>query len=133
MLSSESAVALLKSAAEAREHAYAPYSAFPVGAALLLDSGECVTGGNVENASYGLSLCAERAAIVRAIAQGHRRFVAIAIVGPGERDLTPCGACRQFIAEFGLEIAVVTLRDKAPIVRSIRELLPDAFDAESLP
>ncbi len=133
MLSSERIAELVARAAQAREHAYAPYSAFPVGAALLLDSGEIVTGANVENASYGLSICAERAAVVRAIAKGARRYVAIAVVGPKELDLSPCGACRQFLSEFGLDIEVVMLRGGQPITRALRELLPDAFDAESLP
>ena len=133
MLSSERVAELVARAAQAREHAYAPYSAFPVGAALLLDSGEIVTGGNVENASYGLSICAERSAVVRAVARGARRYLAIAVVGPKELDLSPCGACRQFLSEFGLDIEVVTLRGGQPMTRALRELLPDAFDAESLP
>ncbi len=133
MLSSERVAELVARAAQAREHAYAPYSAFPVGAALLLDSGEIVTGGNVENASYGLSICAERSAVVRAVARGARRYLAIAVVGPKELDLTPCGACRQFLSEFGLDIEVVMLRGGEPTTRALRELLPDAFDAESLP
>ncbi len=133
MLSSERISELVGEAMHAREHAYAPYSAFPVGAALLLDSGAIVTAANVENASFGLSICAERAAVVRAVAQGSRRYLAIAIVGPKELDLTPCGACRQFLSEFGLDITVVTMRGGQPRVQSLRDLLPDAFDAESLP
>ena len=133
MLSSERISELVGEAMHAREHAYAPYSAFPVGAALLLDSGAIVTAANVENASFGLSICAERAAVVRAVAQGSRRYLAVAIVGPKELDLTPCGACRQFLSEFGLDITVVTMRGGEPRVQSLRDLLPDAFDAESLP
>ena len=133
MLSPERAAELVAAAMSAREHAYAPYSAFPVGAALLLDSGAIVTAGNVENASFGLSICAERAAVVRAVAQGSRRYLAIAVVGPKELDLTPCGACRQFLSEFGLDIEVVTMRSGQPRTQQLRELLPDAFDAESLP
>ncbi|MGC8485049.1 MAG: cytidine deaminase [Candidatus Baltobacteraceae bacterium] len=133
MLSSERIAELVGEAKRAREHAYAPYSAFPVGAALLLDSGAIVTAANVENASFGLSICAERAAVVRAVAQGSRRYLAIAIVGPKELDLTPCGACRQFLSEFGLDLTVVTMRGGEPRAQSLRELLPDAFDAESLP
>ncbi len=133
MLSSERIAELVGEAMRAREHAYAPYSAFPVGAALLLDSGAIVTAANVENASFGLSICAERAAVVRAVAQGSRRYLAVAIVGPKELDLTPCGACRQFLSEFGLDITVVTMRGGEPRVQSLRDLLPDAFDAESLP
>ncbi len=133
MLSSERVAELVAAAIRAREHAYAPYSAFPVGAALLIDSGTIVTAGNVENASFGLSICAERSAVVRAVAQGSRRYLAIAVVGPKELDLTPCGACRQFLSEFGLDIIIVTMRGGEPRMQSLRDLLPDAFDAESLP
>ena len=133
MLSSERVAELVAAAMRAREHAYAPYSAFPVGAALLLDSGAIVSAGNVENASFGLSICAERAVVVRAVAQGSRRYLAIAVVGPKELDLTPCGACRQLLSEFGLDITIITMRGGEPRTQSLRELLPDAFDAESLP
>ncbi len=133
MLSPEKVAALVSEAMHAREHAYAPYSAFPVGAALLLDSGAIVTAANVENASFGLSICAERAAVVRAVAQGSRRYLAIAVIGPKELDLTPCGACRQFLSEFGLDIEIITMRAGQPRAQPLRELLPEAFDAESLP
>src|ERR1700756_2574607 len=91
---------LLAAARFARERAYAPYSQFRVGAAVETEDGTIVTGCNVENASYGLSICAERTAIVSAVAQGYRVFRAVAVAGPEGVTTSPCGACRQFIAEF---------------------------------
>jgi len=118
---------LLEAAREVRRHAYAPYSRFPVGAAVRGDDGRIYVGANVENASYGLTVCAERAAIAAAVAAGVRRIVAVAVVA--ERPVTPCGACRQVIAELGPE-AVVIWEDGAGgyVERGIRELLPDAFE-----
>src|SRR5688572_5475496 len=100
---------LLERAREVRAHAYAPYSRFPVGAALLAVDGRVFTGCNVENASYGLANCAERVAIGKAVSEGARRFTAIAVVGP-EDDVpcAPCGACRQVLYEFGHDMAVIT-------------------------
>src|SRR4051812_19314839 len=91
---------LLAAAKAAQRNAHAPYSKFRVGAALLTKSGKIYTGCNVENASYGLTICAERVAITKAVSDGHRHFQAIAVVCPS-RQPTPCGACRQFLAEFG--------------------------------
>lgn len=91
---------LVKRAAEAAKAAHAPYSNFHVGAALLTADGEIFTGCNVENASYGLTNCAERTAIFSAVAAGHKKFAAIAIVADGDQPPYPCGACRQVIAEF---------------------------------
>ncbi len=117
---------LLGLAAGVREAAYVPYSHFAVGAALLADDGTIYTGCNVENASYGLTICAERNAVAHAVAKGARRFVAVAVVT--ENGVTPCGACRQVLAEFGPEMAVV-VSDVAGnrIVYSIADLLPSAF------
>ncbi len=117
---------LLDLAAKAREAAYVPYSRFAVGAALLADDGRIYTGCNVENASYGLTICAERNAVAHAVAEGARRFVAVAVVT--ENGVTPCGACRQVLAEFGPEMTVV-VSDVAGnrIVYSIADLLPAAF------
>ena len=114
---------LLRAARQARQHAYAPYSKFAVGAALLTKDGDVVTGANVENASYPVGMCAERTALFAAAAQGHRSFDAIAIAGPEGVALTPCGACRQALSEFG-DLRVI--REGHEDV-TLRELLPDAF------
>lgn len=119
---------LLEAARKAREHAYAPYSNFTVGAALLTKSGEVITGANVENASYPVGMCAERTALFAAAAQGHRSFSAIAIVGPEGVALTPCGACRQALSEFGDLHVIREGRDDV----TLRELLPDAFGPRHL-
>lgn len=119
--------ALVKMALRARERAYAPYSGFAVGAALLTRSGKVFLGCNVENASYGLSLCAERVAIFKAVSEGHREFVALAVVADTEGPDTPCGACRQVMAEFGdVRVIMANLRGQQT-VRTSSQLLPDAF------
>ncbi len=123
---------LIRKARAARRRAYAPYSKFRVGAALLAADGRIFLGGNVENASYGLTLCAERAAVAAAVAAGCRRFQAIAIAGGGRKaPLSPCGACRQVLAEFCRPDCVIIL---APAGRSaafqscrLKDLLPRAF------
>ena len=122
---------LLELAAKARENAYVPYSHFAVGAALRSEDGSIYTGCNVENASYGLTICAERNAVVHAVAEGARRFDAVAVVT--ENGVTPCGACRQVLAEFGPEMTVVTA-DAAGNRRSyaMRDLLPAAFTPDQL-
>jgi len=119
---------LLQAAREAREHAYAPYSNFTVGAALLAEGGQVVTGANVENASYPVGMCAERTALFAAVARGHRTFEAIAIVGPEGVALTPCGACRQALSEFG-DLRII--RQGCDDV-TLRQLLPDAFGPRHL-
>ena len=126
--------ALLEAARAARENAYANYSGFPVGAALRTGDGTIITGCNVENASYGLSICAERTAVVRAVAMGYSEFDTIAVVA--HPLATPCGACREFIIEFGQEIRLLCADvDDLSHVRSWRmaDLLPDSFDRSSLP
>jgi cytidine deaminase len=117
---------LLDLAAKARAAAYVPYSHFAVGAALRAEDGRIYTGCNVENASYGLTICAERNAVAHAVAEGARRFDAVAVVT--ENGVTPCGACRQVLAEFGPDMTVV-VSDTAGnrIVYSIGDLLPAAF------
>lgn len=120
---------LIEAALKARMRAYAPYSKFKVGAALLTEAGEIITGCNVENASYGLAICAERTAICSAIAAGDKKFTAIAVAATPLA--TPCGACRQFIAEFGGQIQVITVDADSP--QSIKkwridELLPERFE-----
>ena len=99
---------LLSRASEARNLAYAPYSGFAVGAALLSDSGEIFCGCNVENLSLGLTICAERVAVASAVQAGQRRFELIAIIGSGEGPIIPCGACRQVLAEFAPDIHIVS-------------------------
>ncbi len=122
---------LIAKAMEARKQAYAPYSDFAVGAALLGKSGRVYTGCNVENASYGLSTCAERVAVFKAVSEGERDFAAIAVVT--EKGVTPCGACRQVLMEFGGNIQVI-VADAAGEYRvlTLRDLLPDAFTPENL-
>ena len=127
---------LVAAARAARDRAYAPYSGFRVGAALLTEQGDVVTGANVENASYGLSICAERAAVVAAIAAGYRRFEAIAIAGTGPDPVTPCGACRQVLREFprGVDLAVLCAGEEGEhlLTTTLGTLLPDSFGPESL-
>ena len=124
---------LVRAAVEARDQAYAPHSHFYVGASLLLPDGEIVGGCNVENASYSLSICAERGAAAAAVAQGYRswRGVAIATVG----GVTPCGACRQFLAEFGTDVPIILIDvlDNSRRTRKLSQLLPEAFDSSKLP
>lgn len=126
-LTSQQVRRLIAAAAKTRRQAHAPYSKFQVGAALLTRSGRIFTGANVENASYGLTMCAERVAVGKAVSEGQRRFVAVAIVAPG--GVTPCGACRQVLAEFG-ECAVFCCdaKDMRRVkMYSLAELLPAAF------
>ncbi|HEX8392840.1 MAG TPA: cytidine deaminase [Longimicrobium sp.] len=134
LIDAATALALLRHAREARAHAYAPYSHFPVGAALLAEDGRVFTGCNVENAAYTVGNCAERVAIGKAVSEGARRFLAIAVTGPEDNvACTPCGACRQVISEFGPELPVV-MTDGADGYKIIgmRELLPGAFGPASL-
>jgi len=123
---------LLHEAAEmARDHAYAPYSGFDVGAAVRASDGCVITAGNVENIVYGSTMCAERAAIFRAVAEGHTRFDAIAIAGPAG-TISPCGACRQVLAEFMDPSAIVVFPlDSQLVTVRLRELLPHPFSPPS--
>jgi len=119
---------LVELARAARERAYAPYSGFRVGAALLAGSGKVYTGCNVENASYGLSLCAERVALFRAVAEGERVFRALAVVAAAETPAVPCGACRQVLAEFAPGLEVITAADDGrQQVYLLSELFPHPF------
>jgi len=125
--------ALVQAAIAAREQAYAPYSRFSVGAALLTASGKVFAGCNVENAAYGHSICAERTALFSAVAAGHRDFVAIAVVTSTENPASPCGACRQVLVEFNPKITVILANLKGDIVQTTaRELLPGAFSEQDL-
>ena len=124
---------LLARARECLDRAYAPYSRFQVAAAVLDDRGRVFTGVNVENISYGLSMCAERVAIFTAIAAGARRITAVAITSNGAELLSPCGACRQVIAEFAApDTAVYCDAAGTPHRWSVAELLPDGFTASRL-
>lgn len=125
---------LKRCAREAAGLAYAPYSGFAVGAAVLTGSGEIHSGANVENASFGLSLCAERNAIFQAIARGARKLKALAVYTPTASATTPCGACRQVLMEFGADALVICCTDDASKERrfELGELLPAAFGPASL-
>ncbi|MGF7185416.1 cytidine deaminase [Desulfitispora alkaliphila] len=124
---------LLERAIEAKKNAYAPYSKFPVGAALLTTDNSIFTGCNVENASYGLTNCAERTAVYTAVAAGYSNFKAIAIVTNLEELATPCGACRQVLIEFGSEIDIIVGNEKGEYqVYTSGELLPSCFSGEQL-
>ena len=125
-LPSDVVAVLLEVAQNTRKNAYVPYSTYKVGAALLGVTGNVFSGCNVENASYGLAICAERSAFVKAISEGERDFVAIAVVT--DDGGTPCGACRQFMAEFGLETIVILANKKgAYTLHTVGSLLPNAF------
>jgi len=119
---------LLSIADKAMENAYAPYSKFQVGAALLCKDGTVFTGCNIENATYGATNCAERTAIFKAVSEGQRDFEAIAIVSSGGGETFPCGICRQVMAEFAPELKIV-LRDEAggEHIYTLMELLPKSF------
>ncbi len=123
-----SADELMAAAHAAREHAYAPYSAFAVGAALLCEDGSVVSACNVENASYGLSMCAERAAIYAAIAAGKRRFSMLAVAAENSNATPPCGACRQVLAEFAPGARVLYSHGAGFEESALSELLPAAFE-----
>ena len=118
---------LMDCAIKARENAYSPYSHFAVGAALLCEDGTLFEGCNIENASYGLTNCAERTAIFKAVSEGHIKFKALAVVADTEGPCAPCGACRQVMAEFKIPLIILgNLMGNIKIV-TIEELLPFSF------
>jgi cytidine deaminase len=125
--------ALIDAARRAREHAVATFSGFKVGAALETADGTIVTGCNIENATYGLTICAERVAMFKALSEGHRRFSRMAIVADTDAPTPPCGACRQILWEFGgdLEVLLANLSGRAGTHR-LKDLLPLPFDARLL-
>jgi cytidine deaminase len=124
---------LIEAARRARENALASFSQFKVGAALETADGQIITGCNIENATYGLTICAERVAMFKAISEGHSRFTRIAIVANTDQPTPPCGACRQILWEFGGELEVLLANLNAPRGRyQLRDLLPLPFDARLL-
>lgn len=131
-LSDDERRSLIGLAQEARRRAYAPYSNYPVGAALRTRSGRIFTGCNVENAAYPASICAERTAIFKAISEGEKEFDVITVVSSGGG--TPCGSCRQVMAEFGFDTLVLVADAEGRLVleTTVAGLLPDAFDSRNL-
>jgi len=124
---------LIQEAEKARKKAYTPYSKFKVGAAILCDDGKIFSGCNIENASFGLTLCAERVAIFKAISEGSTKFKAIAVIGNTNKPCSPCGACRQVISEFGEDIPLIMTNLKGEVrIKKIKELLPEAFGKNDL-
>lgn len=124
---------LIRAAEAARDKAYAPYSKFKVGAAVETKTGRIYTGCNVENASYGLSNCAERTAIFKAISEGERELTRLAVIADSPDPASPCGACRQVIAEFGIKTIIMCNTKGERREVTLRELLPFAFDKTDLP
>lgn len=128
LLSEEETARLTKAAGRARENAYAPYSHFRVGAALLASSGRVYVGCNVENVSFGGTICAERAALCAAVAAGERKFTALAVTAGGA-PVVPCGICRQMLAEFAGDggLPVICAQEGGDRVYTLGDLLPDSF------
>ena len=120
---------LIDLAVKTSEHAYVPYSHFPIGAVLVTDEGKIYTGVNIENASFGMTNCGERTAIFKAVSEGERSFKELIIYGQTEKPVSPCGACRQVMAEFFEPDLPVTLvaKEKSTVVMTVKELLPYSF------
>ncbi len=131
-LSNDETKSLIEMANKAREYAYARYSNYRVGAALRTKSGRVYTGVNIENAAYPVTICAERVAIFKAVSEGEREFDAIAVVT--DNGGSPCGSCRQVLAEFGLETVVLIADGSGRLVKTttVGELLPEAFQPRDL-
>ncbi|MEJ5257704.1 MAG: cytidine deaminase [Fervidobacterium sp.] len=123
---------LIQKAKEVMKNAYAPYSNFHVGAALLTKSGNVYVGVNVENASYGLTNCAERTAIFSAVANGESEFDTLVVVADTDKPVSPCGACRQVMSEFGNFKVILTNLKGDVLETTVHELLPYSFDREDL-
>ena len=130
-LSDDTIQTLIVEARAAMEQAHATYSDFTVGAALLMEDGSIVRGANIENASFGATICAERSAIASALSQGKRGIQAVAVTNATDTKITPCGICRQVIYEYGSDIPVIcTNQSGEHVIYSISELLPHAFTLE---
>lgn len=128
---------LLQAAREAAKLGYTPYSSFPVGAAIIMKNGTIIQGANIENASYGLTVCAERNALFRAYLEGYRKedMVAMAVSGSTSQPISPCGACRQVMAELldhSTPIYLTNLKENV-LTMDVKSLLPYSFDAKELP
>ena len=123
---------LVRRARAVMENAYAPYSRFHVGAAIEADDGSIHVGCNVENASYGLTICAERMAVGAAVAAGKRQLRRVAVATKGEPPASPCGACRQLLAEFGLDLEIIAVGPSSERRWTLGQLLPEAFTRMSL-
>ena len=120
---------LVNKAKEASKASYSPFSRFAVGAAVMMSNGQIYTGCNVENSSFGMTICAERCAIVNAVSEGQREILAVAIYSPNADDCYPCGACRQVMYEFqgDNEIMVITEHEGQPVAKPLHEFLPFGF------
>lgn len=123
---------LMDCAIKARENAYSPYSHFAVGAALLCEDGTIYEGCNIENASYGLTNCAERTAVFKAVSEGYTKFKALAVVADTEGPCAPCGACRQVVVEFKIPIIIMGNLMRNVKIVTIEELLPFSFSESEL-
>ncbi len=124
---------LIEYSIKAKNFSYSPYSKFAVGAALLTPDNKIYTGTNIENASFSLSICAERVVFSKAVSEGEKKFIAVAVATSNNDYIYPCGACRQFMFEFGGEIDVIIVKsEKEYIIKKLYELLPGAFDKNSL-
>ncbi|HMA60000.1 MAG TPA: cytidine deaminase [Halanaerobiales bacterium] len=124
---------LLKAAKEVKENAYVPYSNFPLAAALLTKEGKIFTGVNIENAAYGVTMCAERTAIFKAVSEGYTEFEALLLLSNTEKPITPCGSCRQVISEFSNDIDIImTTYDNGELIKKNKELLPGSFNKDDM-
>ena len=124
---------LIQAALAAMVNAYAPYSRFKVGAAVMGVNGRIYSGSNVENASYGLTNCAERTAIFKAVSEGECQLTTLAVVAESSQPASPCGACRQVMAEFGIETVIMGNTQGKRRVMPLKDLLPNAFSNDDLP
>ena len=132
MISEEKIDELLKAASEVRKYSQAKYSEFTVGAAILTTDGEIITGCNVESSSFGLTICAERVALTKALSDGKTHFSHIAIVGPTNDYCPPCGACRQLLYDYAPEIDIILSKENQAKITPLKELLPMAFEETKL-